>query len=80
MTEESWRLEIIRNAQNVYRGSSHTVLMSFLNSISINLELEPSWSYLHRKKSELRVKIYLNMHTKGKEEGKRLIIISESKE
>lgn len=78
MTEESWRLEIIRNAQNVYRGSSYTVLMSLLSSISVNLEL--SWTYLHRKKSELRVKIYLNLHAKGKEESKRLIIISESKE
>lgn len=78
VTEESWRLEIIRNAQNVYRGSSYAVLMSFLSSIPVNLE--PSWSYLHRKKSELRVKIYLYLHTKGKEEGKMLIIISESKE
>lgn len=78
MTEESWTLEVIRNAQNVYRGSSFTVLMSFLSSISVNLEL--SWSYLHKKKSELGVKIYLNLHTKGKEEGKRLINISESKE
>lgn len=78
MTEESWSLEVIRNAQNVYRGSSFTVLMSFLSSISVNLEL--SWSYLHKKKSELGVKIYLNLHTKGKEEGKRLINISESKE